>query len=96
MHLAFGSNERAQCAVEFLENFRRRGLADPLLVVTDAAAGLIRAVTTCFPAPLRQLCLAPKMRNIVVKLPDSARAEVTQAPRAAYVGSGRKLTQGNV
>jgi hypothetical protein len=33
-----------------------RGLADPLLVVTDGAPGLIRAVEICFPRALRQRC----------------------------------------
>ncbi len=69
--------------MEFLEDCTRRGLSSPVLVVTDGAAGLIRAVETCFPAFLRQRCLAHKMRNIAATLPDSARAEVTQAARAA-------------
>ncbi|TLN19866.1 IS256 family transposase [bacterium] len=84
VHLAPGSKESTECAVEFLEDCRRRGLADPILVVTDGAAGLMRAVETCFPASLRQRCLAHKMRNIAVKLPDSVRVEFTQAARAAY------------
>ena len=84
VHLAPGSKESTECAVEFLEDCRRRGLADPILVVTDGAAGLMRAVETCFPASVRQRCLAHKMRNIAATLPDSMRAEFTQAARAAY------------
>lgn len=84
VHLAPGSKESTDCAVEFLEDCTRRGLSSPVLVVTDGAAGLIRAVETCFPSSLRQRCLAHKMRNIAAKLPDAARAEVTQAARAAY------------
>lgn len=84
VHLAPGSKESTECVVEFLEDCRRRGLSDPILVITDGAAGLMRAVETCFPASLRQRCLAHKMRNLAAKLPDSARAEFTQAARAAY------------
>ncbi len=43
---------------------KRRGLADPLPVVTDGAAGLIRAAETCFPRAVRQRCLVHRLRNL--------------------------------
>ena len=55
-----------------------------MLVVTDGAPGLIRAVEECFSASLRQRCLAHKVRNIVDKVPERAQAEVKEAIRAAY------------
>ena len=63
---------------------QRRGLPAPLLVATDRAAGLIRAVEECFPTALRQRCLAHKMRNLAGKLPEDIRAEFQAAARAAY------------
>ncbi|HEX3410185.1 MAG TPA: transposase [Stellaceae bacterium] len=42
----------------------RRGLPDPLLVVSDGAPGMIRAIEECLPRSLRQRCLAHKMRNL--------------------------------
>jgi transposase-like protein len=63
---------------------KRRGLGDPVLVVTDGAPGLIRAVEECFPRSLRQRCLAHRMRNILAKLPEEIKAEFRQAAQASY------------
>jgi len=84
LNVAPGTKESTECCREFLEDLKRRGLADPVLVVTDGAPGLIRAVEQCFPSSLRQRCLAHKMRNIVLKLPEEIRVEFQQAARAAY------------
>lgn len=65
IHLAPGSKESTECCREFLEEMRRRGLTDPVLVVTAGAPGLVRAAEECFPASLRQRYLAHKVRNIV-------------------------------
>ena len=50
----------------------------------DGAPGLIRAVEECFPASLRQRCLAHKVRNILDKVPERSQAEVKEAIHAAY------------
>jgi transposase-like protein len=49
LHLAPGTKEDTLSCTAFCEDLKRRGLPDPLLVVTDGAPGLIRAVETCFP-----------------------------------------------
>ncbi|MBC7293425.1 MAG: transposase, partial [Thermoleophilia bacterium] len=54
IHLAPGTKESTDCCREFIEDMKRRGLSDPVLVVTDGAPGLIRAVEECFPVSLRQ------------------------------------------
>lgn len=82
--LAPGTKESTDCCRDFLHDLQRRGLADPVLIVTDGAAGLIRAVEECFPKVLRQRCLAHKMRNLLAKLPEDVQAEFKQAARAAY------------
>ena len=84
LHLMPGSREDTESCRSFFQDMKRRGLNDPLLVATDGAAGLIRAVEECFPRGLRQRCLAHRMRNLAVKLPDDVRREVEQAARAAY------------
>ena len=63
LHLAPGSKEDTASCTAFFEDLKRRGLPDPLLIVTDGAPGLIRAVETCFPRALRQRCLAHRMRK---------------------------------
>jgi transposase-like protein len=65
-----------------IEDLKRRGLPDPLLVVTDGAPGLIRAVETCFPRALRQRWLAHRMRNLRAKVPDTAWPDVAIRARA--------------
>src|SRR5207253_2301007 len=61
LHLAPGTKEDTASCTAFFEDLKRRGLADPLLVVTDGAPGLIRAVETCFPRALRQRCLVHRL-----------------------------------
>ena len=41
---------------------------DPVLVATDGAPGLIRAVEAVFPQTLRQRCLAHKLHNLGAKI----------------------------
>ena len=45
------------------------GLGDPLLVASDGAPGIIRAIEECFPRSARQRCLAHRMRNLAAKVP---------------------------
>lgn len=84
VHLAPGTKESTECCRDFLQDLKRRGLGDPVLIVTDGAPGFIRAVTDCFPKSFRGRCLAHKMRNLMSKLPEDVKAEFKQAARAAY------------
>jgi transposase-like protein len=85
VHLAPGTKESTECCRDFLQDLQRRGLCDPVLVVTDGAAGLIRAVEECFPRSLRQRCLAHRMRNLMSKMTAAEiAAEFKQAAKAAY------------
>src|SRR5262249_45143732 len=70
---------------------KRRGLPDPLLVVTDGAPGLIRAVETCFPRALRQRCLAHRMRNLRGKVPETSWPDVAIRARACYEAASPAL-----
>ncbi|UCF38209.1 MAG: transposase, partial [Acidobacteriota bacterium] len=85
VHLAPGTKESPACCRDFLQDLQRRGLTDPVLVVTDGAAGLIRAVEECFPSSLRQRCLALRVRNLMSKFSTVEVAiEFKQAAKAAY------------
>jgi transposase-like protein len=84
IHISPGTKESLECCREFLSELKRRGLADPVLVITDGAAGLIRAAEECFPTSLRQRCLAHKMRNLLAKVPEQGQSEFRQAAQAAY------------
>jgi len=79
-----GSKESKECVGDFLRDLQRRGLHDPVLIVTDGAAGLVLAVKECFPQVLRQRCLAHKLRNLAQKVPEASWPEFKEAAKAAY------------
>ncbi len=60
----------------FLTDLGERGLACPLLVITDGAPGLIGAVERTTGAALRQRCLIHHGRNLLAKTFKHAQAEV--------------------
>jgi len=91
LHLAPGTKEDTASCTAFFEDLKRRGLPDPLLVVTDGAPGLIRAVETCFPRALRQRCLAHRMRNLRGKVPEATWPEVALRARACYEAASPAL-----
>src|SRR5512132_1535229 len=64
LHLMAGSKEDAETVTAFFQDMRARGLGDPLLVVSDGAPGIVKALETCFPRSERQRCLAHRMRNL--------------------------------
>ena len=63
---------------------RARGLGDPLLVVSDGAPGIIRAIEDCFPRSARQRCLAHRMRNLAAKVPTDLWPEFKARVTACY------------
>src|SRR5215831_5614792 len=64
LHMMAGSKEDAETVTAFFEDMKRRGLNDPLLVTSDGAPGIIKAIEICFPRAARQRCLAHRMRNL--------------------------------
>jgi len=64
-----------------------------VLVTTDGAPRLIRAVEEVFPTSLRQRCLAHKTRNVTDKVPQAVRDEVKNAVRAAYYAPNRQVAE---
>jgi transposase-like protein len=84
LHLSPGTKEDTESCRAFFEDLKRRGLNDPLLVATDGAPGLIRAVEECFPRSYRQRCLAHRGRNLQSKVPEEQWPEVRARAKAAY------------
>jgi putative transposase len=91
LHLAPGTKEDTASCTAFFEDLKRRGLADPLLAVTDGAPGLIRAVETCFPRALRQRCLVHRMRNLRSKVPENQWPEIALRARGCYEAAAPAL-----
>jgi len=84
LSLTPGTKEDTASVSEFLQDMKRRGLRDPLLVTTDGAAGLIKATEDVFPRASRQRCLAHKMRNLQCKTPEDRWPTFREHVRSCY------------
>jgi len=93
LHLALGNKESYENWLDFLRDMVRRGLRAPVQTTTDGSPGLIRAVEEVFPHSLRQRCLAHKTRNVLDKVPDSARADVKAMVQAAYYAPNQEVAR---
>ena len=82
-----GSKEDAEAVSAFFQDMRSRGLGDPLLVVSDGAGGIVKAIETSFPRSARQRCRAHRMRNLVAKLPEEIWARVQDACHSRLRGT---------
>jgi putative transposase len=77
--LAPGTGESADAWHAFLTDLTDRGLASPLLIISDGAPGLIAAIEQAYPKALRQRCLIHRAWNILAKIPAGMQAEVKDA-----------------
>ena len=93
LHMMASSKEDAETVSVFFQDMRSWGLSDPLLVVSDGAAGIIKAIESCFPRSARQRCLAHRMRNLAAKVPDDLWPEVKERARAAYQAPSRAIAR---
>ncbi|MBO0718761.1 MAG: IS256 family transposase [Rhizobiales bacterium] len=93
LHLAPGTKEDTASCKEFFHDLRRRGLPDPLLVASDGAPGIIRAIEECLPRSVRQRCLAHKMRNLQSKVPEHVWPEFKARAAACYQAASPALAR---
>jgi len=91
LHMMLGNKESYRSWLDFLRDMIRRGLSIPLMVTTDGAPGLIRAVEEVFAASLRQRCLVHKVRNITNKVPQRIREEIKAEVKAVYYAPNREI-----
>ena len=93
LHLMAGSKEDAETVSAFFQDMRARGLGDPLLVISDGAPGIIKAIETCFPRSERQRCLAHRMRNLAAKVPEDVWPEFKVRATACYQAPSRAIAR---
>jgi transposase-like protein len=97
LHLTLGNKESYENWRDLLRDMVKRGLKIPVVVTSDGAPGLIRAIGEMWPRSLRQRCLVHKIRNIVNKLPSEAipevKAHLEAVFRAPTCEGGRALAQ---
>jgi len=93
LHLMAGSKEDAETVSAFFQDMRARGLGDPLLVVSGGAPGIIKVIDNCFPRSVRQRCLAHRMRNLAVKVPEDLWPDVKARAQATYQAPSRAIAR---
>lgn len=82
LDVCLGQRERVEDWLDLGQGLIARGLRSPLLVATDGAPGLVRAVTELWPDADRQRCAVHRLRNVLAKLPK--RPTLHGRVRAAY------------
>jgi len=82
LDVCLGQRERTEDWLDLGRGLIARGLRSPLLVISDGAPGLIRAITELWPDADRGRCAVHRLRNILAKLPE--RPGVHARVRAAY------------
>lgn len=75
----------------FFEDMLLRGLRQPLMVVSDGAKGLTKAIAKSFPYSDRQRCLVHKMRNILSKVNKQYQEEIKKALHMIYYAPNREI-----
>ena len=88
-----GSKEDAETVAAFFQDMRARGLGDPLLVVSDVAPGIVKALETCFPRSERQRCLPHRMRNLAAEVPEDRWPEFKAQATACYQAPSRAIAR---
>jgi transposase-like protein len=89
LHIAAVESESVRAWEEFFENMKRRGLRQPLLVISDGGKAILAALEKCFPKADRQRCIAHKLRNIASKLPRDVQKLVLEEVKAVYYAPNR-------
>jgi putative transposase len=84
--LMAGSKEGVETVRAFFQDLPARSLGDPVLVISDGAPGIIRAIEECFPRSTRQRCLAHRMRNLAATVPAD--------PWPEFKGAGHRMLSG--
>jgi transposase-like protein len=83
LDVVLGQRERVEDWLELGRDLVRRGLRAPMLVVTDGAPGLIRAMEELWPDSDRQRCTVHRWRNVAGKLPKND-TQLHERVEAAY------------
>ena len=93
LHIGLGNKESYDSWVEFFRDMQRRGLRMPLLVTSDGAPGLIKAIAECFPESKRQRCTVHKLKNIRNKLPQEVIDELYPTIRSVFYQTDAEIAK---
>jgi putative transposase len=89
LSLMAADSESTESYSMFFEDMLKRGLRQPLLVVSDGSTALISAITHSFPKADRQRCIAHKLRNLSVKVPRSEQKQINRRAKEVYYAADK-------
>lgn len=89
LHLSAVQSESQEAWTAFFEDMQRRGLRQPLMVISDGGLGVVGAIQRRFPKSDRQRCIAHKLRNLSAKLPRDISALILPEFTAVYYAPDR-------
>jgi transposase-like protein len=87
LSVGIGHSESDKTWNDFVVDLKRRGLADPLLVVSDGNHGVITAIDTYFKTSYRQRCVKHKMDNVLDAIPKEKHDEVRPKLNRIFYGA---------
>jgi transposase-like protein len=93
LHMAVVKSESQQAWEDFFDEMLARGLRQPLLVISDGNPGQLNAIERKFPHAYRQRCIAHKLRNIMVKLPQDKQHELLAKVKEVYYAQSYESAQ---
>ena len=85
-----GDTESEPFWTEFFRDLKARGLGGVQLVISDAHAGLIRAIEVSFQGAAWQRCRVHFMRNVLARVPKVASQMVAAIIRTIFVPRGKR------
>ena len=74
IHMTTGNKESYDAWLEHFRSLVKRGLKIPLTITSDGAPGLIKAIEAMWPEAERIRCWFHKMKNLLEKAPEDAKA----------------------
>lgn len=91
--VTLGSEESEASWTTLLEGVLERGLSGLELVVSDAHAGLLKAVRRLLPEVAHQRCTVHLMRNVLAKTPHRLRGRVASEVSKIFQATSRQIAQ---
>ncbi|MCB1298556.1 MAG: IS256 family transposase [Microthrixaceae bacterium] len=85
-----GDTESEPFWTEFFRDLKQRGLGGVQLVISDAHAGLVRAIQVAFQGAAWQRCRVHFMRNVLARVPKVASQMVAAIIRTIFVPRGKR------
>lgn len=87
LSVGLGHSESEKVWEGFIVDLKKRGLADPLLCISDGNMGLCSMIDKYFQTSYRQRCVKHKMENVLTQIPKEKHGEVLPKLNRIFYGA---------